>query len=443
MSDVIVSGRLHPITPIRKAWLLISSLIWLGISQREGIQDLHDYLGYWWMGAIFAAFAAMTSALVLASWLKTSFHLTAIQLDFNFGLMHRVHRCFPMDQIRTVDVSRPIWARVIGVASVKIATQDATQEIGYLSKKDAERITDNVLRILHGEAPSTKDSGEGVVARVDSRMLAVSILLDARMLVKLTIGLPLVLWPYLATDHLWSLAVVLPWLRSAWNATGKKFPAQHGWTVREVESGFQTQNGLFNKVQHTWQKDRISSVTLHQPILWRSRDWVQVSAATVGNNGGTILPVATRCQAEKLMAGLLGVEVLKALDDVQPISRRARWCTPFWKACGYSETELFAAGWKGLFLRQEITVAHMKRVIGVTVAQGWWQRRHLVASVDLTLPGGPDVEIVHRDLDEAAEIASHMNVRVLDETQTAPRIRRIRLSPDARKHALNHEGNTT
>ena len=432
MSDTIVSGRLHPITPVRRTWLFITSLAWIAYGQREGIADLHDTIGYGWMSAIAAALVALMAAMGAVAWLKTSFRLTADQLDFQSGLTHRVHRCFPMDQIRTVDVSRPVWARFIGVASVKVSTQAENQTIGYLSRRDAERICENVQRILHGEMPDTAKSGEGVLARVDSRMLALSMLLNAQMMITLSVTLPLALWPYLASEKVWSLALVLPWLRSVWKATGKKFPAQHGWTVHETEAGFQTRRGLFNKTEHTWQKNRISSVTLHQPVLWRSRDWVQVKAATVGYAESTVLPVGSRCQAEKLMAGLLGVESLKVLDNLNPVPRRARWCTPFRKACGYTETDLFVAGWRGLFLRQEITVAGTGRVLAVETSQGWWQRRHRLADVNLLLPGGPDVEIVHRDLDEAAMIADRMRGRVLDQTLQANPIRRIRLSSGAR-----------
>lgn len=436
MSDTIVSGRLHPITPIRRSWLRLTALGWIVYSQRDLIVRLHDNVGYGWMALIAVALAALIATLNVMSWLRTSFRVTATDLDFSYGLFHRTERRFSMEHIRTADVSRPLWGRLIGVASVKVATQSDDQEIGYLSRKDADRICASVRQVLHGDAPDTTETGEGVIARVDSRMLALSIALNARMMAKLAVGLPIGLWPYLASDQVWSLALVLPWVRSAWNATGKAFPARHGWTVHETESGFQTKFGMFNKREYTWQRDRISSVTIHQPILWRSRNWVQVTAGTVGYGGATVLPVATRSQAEKLVAGLLGVECLKVFDAVRPVDRRARWCTPFWRACGYSETDLFVAGWKGLFLKQEITLTRLDRVVGVRTRQGWWQRHHKVATVQLLLPGGPDVEIVHRADDEAASIAASMRTTAVTSALAASRIRRVRLSSETRRKVL-------
>ena len=49
MSDTIVSGRLHPITPIRRTWLFLTSLGWLAYSQRDAIEELHKDIGYRWM----------------------------------------------------------------------------------------------------------------------------------------------------------------------------------------------------------------------------------------------------------------------------------------------------------------------------------------------------------------------------------------------------------
>ncbi len=431
MSEILLSGRLHPISPLRKSWLFISSLAWFAWSLRESIEKLHEKVGYTWMALIAVAFALVAIvAPSVGSWLKTSFCLTRTHLDFQYGLLHQIHRRFAVDQIRAVDVGRPLWARPFGVATLTISTQSEKQQISYLSLANAEEIKSTVTQIVHGEMPDTSD--KGVIARVDARMLALSMLLDARLMLRLTVGGAAAAIPYLATDITWSLAFFLPWLRSAWTATGKRFPAEHGWTIREVESGFQTEFGLFNKDQHTWQKGRTASLTFHQPILWRRRDWVQVTAANVGFTSAKLLPVATRAEAEKVAVAIFGIDVLKALDNPQGISRSARWCTPFWRACAYSQPEGFIAGWKGLFLKQKVTVTRTERMIATSVEQGWWQRRHQVASVVVDLPGGPDLEIVHRDVEEATRIAETLRAQVVETARNGSRIRRIRL-PEAGK----------
>ncbi|MGW1290865.1 hypothetical protein ACWD4N_46795, partial [Streptomyces sp. NPDC002586] len=132
-----------------------------------------------------------------------------------------------------------------------------------------------------------------------------------------------------------------------------------------MEAGYRTESGLFNKRQYTWQSDRISSITMHQPLLWRSRDWVKVTGGIVGHKDLLLVPVTTRAQAEKMLVRIYGPEVLKLLDNPVPVSRRARWCTLWWRGCAVSYTQDFAAGWRGLFLKQTVTVARAARVLGV------------------------------------------------------------------------------
>lgn len=428
MNDVIISGRLHPATPLRRSWVQLSALGWLAYGQLDNLHRLTDKPWGWWaVAGIVLLAVGLFGGGALVSWARTSFTLSASDLSYGYGWMHRVQRTFPIDQIRTVDVSRPLWARLLRVAELTVSTQNSNQKISCLSVKDAERLRAAVLQLVHGEELDGEEAGEGIIARVDSVQLAMSILLDARMMVRLVVGAGIAVTPYLVTDHALSLALAIPWLRTAWRATARRFPAHHGWTVREVTGGYRTEHGMFHKNQYTWQRDRMTSVTLHQPVLWRSRNWVKVTGGTVGFGSALILPVATRTEAEKLLVGLMGIDVLKVLDTHRPLERSARWCTPFWRACGYSESPGFFAGWRGMFLRQSITVVRTDRALAVRTGQGIWQRRHGRVTVGLRMPGGDDVWAVHREKAEGEKLAARLRAMVLAETVSAQPIRRIRL----------------
>jgi len=438
VSDTVISGRLHPMTPVRRSWVQLSAFGWMAYGQRDRIDFTPDSLGEWVfeLGGTVALLAAIIAGFT-ASWAKTSFTLSTTHLSYGFGLWHQTRRTFPIEQIRTVDVSRPLWARVFRVAELTVSTESTNQKISCLSIRDAEQLRATVLQLAKGEVPGTEESGEGVIARVDSKQLALSILLDIRVMGKVVFGAAFAVAPYLYTDHVVSLALLLPWLRSAWRATGKRFPADHGWTVREVEDGYRTEYGLFNKGQYTWQRDRITSVTFHQPILWRSRDWVSVSGGLVGFSSYKLLPVATRAQAEKLLVGLMGVDALKVMDVHYPVGRKAKWCTPFWRACGYSESDGFFAAWQGLFLKQRVTVARTDAGLSVTAEQGMWQRLHGRASVTLELSGGQDVTAVHREVGEAEELTEKLRLTVRKHTLEGKPIRRIRL--ESKTRSMTHE----
>jgi len=438
VSDAVISGRLHPMTPVRRSWIKLSAFAWLAYGQRDLIDFTPDSLGEWVfeLGGTVALLTVIIAGFT-ASWAKTSFTLTTTHLSYGFGLWHQTRRTFPIEQIRTVDVSRPLWARVFRVAELTVSTESTNQKISCLSVRDAERLRTTVLQMAKGDVPGTEETGEGVIARVDSKQLALSILLDLRVMGKVVFGAAFAVVPYLYTDHVVSLALVIPWLRSAWRSTGKRFPADHGWTVREVEDGYRAEYGLFNKSQYTWQRDRVTSVTFHQPILWRSRDWVSVSGGIVGFSSYKLLPVATRAQAEKLLVGLMGVDALKVMDVHHRVDEKAKWCTPFWRACGYSESEGFLAAWQGLFLKQRVTVGRTDAGLTVCVDQGIWQRMHGRASVTMGLSGGTDVTAVHREVGEATALAEKLRLTVRERTQAGTPIRRIRL--ETRTRELTHE----
>ncbi|MGW2686217.1 PH domain-containing protein [Streptomyces sp. NPDC001414] len=407
MSEVIESGHLHPITAVRRAWVQISVFGWFAWDNRDVFDKIAEKFGLWGLVASAAVLLAVLLAIVFVSWRKMAFTLSADHLDYRYGLFWRVERRIQLDQIRTVDIEHPLFGRPLGVRAITFSTASGPTKLAYLGPRAAGRLHDAVIAQT-GAPTAKKRGGEGVVAHVSAADLALSILLDAEVVLGLVIGGAVSFVPFVLSGHALSLGVALPWLRSAWRATGKRFPQQHGWIVREVEAGYRTECGLFNKQQYTWQRDRISSITVHQPFLWRSRNWVRVTGGIVGHEDLLLVPVTTRAQAEKMLVRIYGRSVLKLLDNPVQVSRRARWCTLWWRGCAFSYTEGFAAGWRGLFLKQTVTVSPVPRILGVRLTQGPWQRLHGVGHVTLELPGGTDVEAVNRSIEEAVDIAATM-----------------------------------
>jgi putative membrane protein len=430
---VIESGRLHPITAIRQAWLQLSVFVWLAWDHRDIFDDVTDKFGVRGPVASVLTFVALVSLIVYVSWRKTAFTMTSAYLDYHYGLMRQVHRRINVDQIRTVDVEHPLFGRPFGVRALVFSTAAGPTKLAYLGPHAAAKLHDAV--VTQTGATSTRASSEGVVARVTATRLALSILLDVEELLGLIIGGAMSFIPFIVSGHVFTLGLALPWLRTTWRATGKKFPKYHGWTVREVAAGYRVEYGLFNKEQFTWQRDRICSITLHQPLLWRSRDWVKVTGGFVGREGGDgngpedpdgllLIPVTTRAQAEKMLVRIYGPEVLKLIDEPVRAPRRARWCTLWRRGCALSHSRDFVIGWRGLFLKQTATIAPLARVLGVNVLQGPWQRVHQLAHVRLSLPGGDDVLAAHRDIHEAARVASMIRASTVNSVLTGTPIAR-------------------
>jgi hypothetical protein len=47
VSDVIESGRLHPVTAVRRAWVLISVIGWFVFDHRDIFAKVADKYGLW------------------------------------------------------------------------------------------------------------------------------------------------------------------------------------------------------------------------------------------------------------------------------------------------------------------------------------------------------------------------------------------------------------
>lgn len=401
----VLTGRLHPVTAARRIWLQVCALGWLVYGNRDDLTDATDHLGL--LGTIAAVatpllvFTAGTATLVIVSWRKTSFTLTRTHLHYHWGNITRTQRQIPLAQIKALDIERPFFGRPLGVRALSINTATQHTRLAYLSPHHAQHLQTEITALTGAPEHTT---GAATVAHVTTAQLAVSMLLDARLFIRLIVGCAVSLIPFLLSGHALSLGLLLPWARSAWKATAARFPRLHNWTITEVPGGYRTERGLFNRHQHTWQADRITSITLHQPILWRSRDWVRIEAGVIGYTNRLLLPVATRTQAEKICARIFGLEALDALHTPQPAPRRARRCTPFWRACAFSRTPGFAAAWRGLFLKQTVTLAPLPRVLRINVTQTWWQRLHRLAGFRLDVPGGADVTATYRDADEARRL---------------------------------------
>ncbi|MFJ5740107.1 PH domain-containing protein [Streptomyces microflavus] len=406
-SNPVESGRLHPVTALRRAWLPLSAFGWIVWENIDDFSRVVDKIGFWGPATVAAFLTVGVIAITFLSWRKTAFTLTTEHLDYRYGLLWQTQRRIQLSQIRTVRIEHPLFGRPLGAQALTFSTASGPTKLAYLGPRAASRLHDAVVDQT-GAPPTKTEDGAGGVARVTAADLALSILLDVEVMLGIVIGAAVGMGPFLLSGQALTLGFALPWLRYAWRATGKRFPQQHGWIVREVEAGYRTESGLFNKQQYTWQRDRISSITVHQPLLWRSRGWVRVTGGIVGHEDLVLVPVATRADAEKMLVRIFGPEVLTVMDTPTPVSRRARWCTLWWRGCAFSYTQDFAAGWRGLFLKQTITVAPTSRVLEIRVEQGPWQRRHHVAHVTLELPGGADVEAVNRNAEEAADIAAAM-----------------------------------
>ncbi|MER7761269.1 PH domain-containing protein [Streptomyces sp. NPDC097619] len=402
---------MHPVTPLRRAWAPIAVLAGLVLQQPERAEEWSRGLSSL-LGAL-AVLALLVAAGLYGflSWWFTHYAVTATELRIRTGLLFRRTAHIRLDRIQAVDLTRPLLARVVGVAKLKldvIGTEDK-DELAYLSEREAGELRAELLARAAGFAPETAaEVGEAPVRellRVPPATLVVSLLLNIGVWASLAVGLtaPFVVW--WISDSVWvGLAILLPILGGVWAATGGRFLTEYDWTVAESPDGLRLDHGLLDRAHETVPPGRVQTVRIVEPLLWRRRGWVRVELAVAGSANEVLVPVASREEAQRVVARVLPGVDPAALDFAPSPDRGSRWVVPvWWKGYGLAVSpEVFAARHGRLCRRTEL-VPHAK-VQSVRVSQGPWERARGLADVLVDTGANKTVTARLRAAEEAAEV---------------------------------------
>ncbi|MGA4840410.1 PH domain-containing protein [Streptomyces sp. G45] len=403
--------RLHPVTPLRRAWAPIAVLVGWAFHDPDGTQRRLSELTATTL-ALGATAVVVGGALYgFLSWWFTHFAVTDTELRIRTGLLFRRTAHIRLDRLQAVDMTQPLLARVVGVTKLKldVVGADKKDELAYLGEREAAALRAELLARAAGFAPETAhEVGEAPVRtllHVPPRMLAVSLLLTGApwLLTLAALTVPTVLW--FATHNPWTvIATALPMLGGAFASSGGRFVAEYDWTVGESPDGLRIDHGLLDKAHETVPPGRVQTVSLVEPLLWRRLGWVRVELDVAGSANGVLVPVAPRAVAESLIAQVLpGVRVPSA-EEIVPPPTRAAWCVPlWWRGHGLAVTDAVFAARHGLFRRRLSLVPHAK-VQSVRLVQGPWERFKGVADVKVDTGANETVTARLRPTPEATAL---------------------------------------
>ncbi|MGP4001839.1 PH domain-containing protein [Streptomyces sp. 8N706] len=407
-----VERRLHPVTPLRRAWAPVAVVAGFAV---HDLDQAHQWISRLSVGPALTGLAVLVpsaAAYGFLSWWFTHFAVTDTELRIRTGLLFRRSAHIRLDRLQAVDVTQPLLARFIGVAKLKldvIGTEDK-DELAFLSEKDARALRAELLARAAGIAPeAVRAAGEAPVrqlVRVDPKTLALSLLLMAGVwgaLAAAAVGPPVV---WLVSDSLWAaLAAALPFLGAVWASSAGRYIAEYDWTVGESPDGLRLDHGLLDREHETVPPGRVQTVRIVEPLLWRRRGWVRVELDVAGSDNGVLLPVAERAVAEEIIGRVLpGVDLRAVTAALEPPPRRARWCVPvWWRGHGFAADGKVFAARHGLLGRSLALVPHAK-VQSVRRAQGPWARRYGLADVHVDTGANKTVTARLRDVGEAAGI---------------------------------------
>jgi putative membrane protein len=439
--------RLHPLTPLFRGFKFVAvafaAVSWQGIFQAGVLSSLISLAG---MLVLATGFAAI-------SWLVTGYEVVGRELRVYEGLVFRRNRTIPLERVQAIDVVRPVFARLAGLAELRLEVIGGSRTeapLAYLSVNDAVRLRERLIALVTRTEAATEATAppEQPVHAIVNRDLLISQVLTPQALF-FPFGALGALTPYLMQAG-WSTVTtvsVVATLIGIVQVPVRRLLDDWNFRIATDPTGLRLRHGLLNTRSQTVPPWRVQAVRITWPLLWRPLGWqrsrIDVAGYGAGESSiqaGVLLPVAdeptTRRVTGQVLTGAITGDVphngeyldVESLPLTRP-PRRIRWLRPLaYRNLGFALTDDVVASRDG-WTTVQLTVVPLSGIQSVRVNQGPLQRRLGVAHVYVDTAGGMHAVGEHREAAEAATLA-----RVI-----AERSRRARLALTARQRAEKND----
>ncbi|MFF0091278.1 PH domain-containing protein [Streptomyces canus] len=409
--EPVTERRLHPITPLRRAWAPVAVVIGWAVHDPDQTQRQLTRLTTTTLLIALAVIVPAAALYGFLTWWFTHFAVTDSELRIRTGLLFRRTAHIRLERIQAIDVTQPLLARVAGVAKLRldVVGTDKKDELAFLGERESRALRAELLARAAGFAPETAHEVGEAPARellhTPPRDLALSLVLTGATWGSLVAALvvPPLLW--MATHSVWTvLATALPLLGAAGASSVGRFVTEYDWTVGESPDGLRIDHGLLDRTHETVPPGRVQTVRIVEPLLWRRRGWVRVELDVAGSSNSVLVPVAPREVAEAVVARVLPGVTVPPLSALSRPPRRAGRCVPmWWRGYGLAVNGSVFAARQGLLRRSLALVPHAK-VQSVRLTQGPWERLWRVADVHVDTGANKTVTARLRDAQEAVEL---------------------------------------
>ncbi len=398
--------RLHPFSPLLRGWKIFAAAVAIAAQQLYG--DLS--VGWLLVGILVSIPVALVYGYL--SWRFTHFRVSDEDLRLETGVLFRRSRRVRLDRLQAVDVVRPLVARALGLAELRleVAGGNASEApLAYLSEASAQQLRAELLARAAGLGYDTPEAPETVLVKVPLDRLVVAQLRSVGLSLGIVFLLAIVVLAAVVEE--WSLlGIAVPFLIGWVPLVLGSVIGQFDFTVAESPDGLRLRRGLLETRAQTVPPGRVQAVRIVEPLLWRSKGWCKVEVNVAGYVGegsetaSVLLPVAPRQEAFAVLARVLPDVDVTSLP-LYGVPDRARWVDPVaWRrqAAG-ADGRVFVAR-RGRF-RQELDVVPHERVQSVRLSQGPLQRRLRLATVHVdTTPGPVRPTAAHRDAADARSL---------------------------------------
>ena len=416
-------SRLHPLTPLLRGGRF--ALLLLAVVGQQGLRE-----SPWEAVAALLGIGVPAGALVgYLSWRAMRYRVTATELQVESGILTKRSRRVPLARVQAVDVVRPFYARVLGLAELRlevVGAGEAEAPLAYLPEEQAGTLRTQLLDLAAGRPAGA----EGAAPPAPDRVLVT--VPTGPLIWSTLLGLPLVTAAGVLVALAASLALgmeatgavmvgALPLLLGAGSFAVRRILSEYGFTVAESADGLRLRHGLLDTRSQTIPPGRVQAVRVREPLLWRRLGWVRVEVDVAGYGGGegeqsasgALLPVAPKALAEALVARVLG-GTLPA--PVRPAPPAARWRAPLQfrrLRVGLDDRHLVSSF--GV-VTTTTDIAPLAKVQSLRTTQGPYERRLGLTSLHVDTAGRrlPGALVPHRGSAEAAALLEELAVRSRD-----------------------------
>lgn len=425
--------RLHPLSPLLRAGRFVvvaTAFLADDLAARANLSP--GWAGLFLLAALVAGAGAGWWV-----WSATGYRVTDEEVELRTGVLFRRHRRLPLARLETVDLARPLVARLFGLTQVRleaVSQGESEVRLSYVDESTALALRDE-LRDHLKPSPAAGVEPEDVEAAPSPPGIRVP---TAELLAASVLGRIVVVWPALLAVALVLLAAIGPSSGLAFAiAVGvpvgilplivglAEVERLYGFTLTEGSRGFDIRRGLLNEMNQAVPVDRVQAVAVIEPLLWRRFGRVRLVVDIAGYRGGSnedrertavLLPIAPA----SLVADVLRrVQPDLHLDDRSnvPAPAAARWRAPVrWRSYSVAWDGTHAVTRRGLLRRRTDIVPHRK-VQSLRVTQGPWQRALGLATLHLDTAGTRiRARALHRSRDDAERLAWESRQAALTES---------------------------